>query len=101
MGTPMASHESTEKRDYRMTVVVILLGILVMEAMVFAWCRNRCVQIGYETTREMETKRSMTALENNLRVELSRLRSPERIATIAREKLGLELPNPERMYILP
>jgi cell division protein FtsL len=97
----MVSHQTGENRDHRMTVVVTLLAILMMEALVFAWCRHRCVQIGYETTREMETKRSLTALENNLRVELSRLRSPERIATLAREQLGLTLPNPERMYILP
>jgi cell division protein FtsL len=84
-----------------MIVLVTLLSILILEGLFFIWCRTHCIQTGYEMAQEMETYRSLIAMENNLRVEFSRLKSPERIAQIARTQLELELPNPERMYVLP
>ncbi|MFZ3045745.1 MAG: cell division protein FtsL [Desulfatirhabdiaceae bacterium] len=97
----MTDRDTKTAVNYRMIVLVTLLSILILEGLFFIWCRTQCIQTGYEMAREMEIYRSLIAMENNLRVEFSRLKSPERIAQIARTQLELELPNPERMYVLP
>ncbi|MGD9972601.1 MAG: cell division protein FtsL [Desulfatirhabdiaceae bacterium] len=97
----MTDRDTKPAVNRRMIVLVMLLSILILEGLFFIWCQTQCVQIGYEMAQESETYRSLVAMENNLRVELSRLRSPERIAEIARTQLDLELPDPERMYVLP
>lgn len=97
----MTDRDTKTAVNYRMIVLVTLLSILILEGLFFIWCRTHCIQTGYEMAQEMETYRSLIAMENNLRVEFSRLKSPERIAQIARTQLELELPNPERMYVLP
>ena len=43
----------------------------------------------------------MTELQANLKVELARLRAPQRIIRIAQEKLGLTLPTSKQMMVMP
>jgi GAF domain-containing protein len=51
-------------------------------------------------TMQRETQR-LTELQDNFKVELARLKSPQRITKIAREKLGLTMPAPRQMMVLP
>jgi cell division protein FtsL len=48
-----------------------------------------------------ETQKRQIALQNSLKIEMARLKSPERIVKIATEKLGLVLPQPEQIMSLP
>lgn len=40
-------------------------------------------------------------IQKNLRVELAGLKSPERIARIARNEFGLVMPGPRQIIIIP
>jgi cell division protein FtsL len=40
-------------------------------------------------------------MQDNLKIELARLKSPRRIARIARERLGLITPTPEQTILIP
>jgi cell division protein FtsL len=40
-------------------------------------------------------------MQDNLKIELARLKSPQRIAKIAREQLGLVRPTPQQTIVLP
>jgi cell division protein FtsL len=40
-------------------------------------------------------------LQNNLKIELARLKSPQRITKIARDHLGLVVPKPEQTIVMP
>ena len=78
-----------------------LMVVFMAELLVYTWCRVQCTRLGYEITRATETQQQRLRLQNNLKIELARLKSPARIATYARERLGLRMPTPEQTIVLP
>ena len=79
----------------------LLMGLFILELFVYTWFRVQCTQIGYEINRATEIQKRQTALQNSLKIELARLKSPERIVKIATDKLGLVMPQPEQIMSLP
>jgi cell division protein FtsL len=80
---------------------LLLLSVFVTELLIYTWCRVQYVQVGYQITKETAKQQQLLALRDNLRIEQARLKSPQRIAKIAREQLGLITPNPDQVVELP
>ena len=80
---------------------LILLLIFVAELLIYTWCRVQYVQVGYQITKETARQQQLLALRDRLKIEHARLKSPQRIAKIAREQLGLITPNPDQVIELP
>ncbi len=78
-------------------MIVFFIG----ELFFYTWCRLQCVRFGYEISQETDRYQRQITLQKTLRIELVRLKSPGRIAKIAREKLGLTMPDPGQMIIIP
>ena len=53
--------------------------------------RRTCVRVN----------RKRITLQNNLKIELARLRSPERISNIASMQLGLVMPKSNQTIVMP
>jgi cell division protein FtsL len=85
----------------RISLWGFIMVVFIAELLFYTWSRVQCTQIGYEITRANETQQQGLRLQNNLKIELARLKSPARIATYARERLGLRMPTPEQTIILP
>ncbi len=84
--------------------VGIWIGIMLIfmaELLFYTWSRVQCVQLGYEISNAAEIQRFRTTLQNNLKIELARLNSPDRIATIAMNRLGLIMPGPANVITIP
>jgi hypothetical protein len=79
----------------------LVMGIFIIELLVYTWFRVQCTQIGYEINRATETQKRQIALQNNLKIELARLKSPERMVKIATDNLNLVMPQPEQIMSLP
>ena len=80
---------------------LLLLCVFVAELLVYTWCRVQYVQVGYQITKETTKQQQLLALRDKLRIEQARLKSPQRIAKIAREQLGLITPSPDQVVELP
>ncbi len=80
---------------------VLLISIVIALLLACAWCRIQCRRIGYELSQETSTYQQLTAIQNTLRIELERLKSPERIARIARNQLDLVTPAPHQKKNIP
>ncbi len=78
-----------------------LMVLFIAELLLYTWCRVQCTRVGYEITRATEMQQQRLRMQNNLKIELARLKSPARIATYARERLGLKMPTPEQTIVLP
>ena len=78
-----------------------LMTVFIAELLLYTWSRVQCTRVGYEITRATEMQQQQLRLQNNLKIELARLKSPARIATYARERLGLQMPAPEQTIVLP
>ena len=67
----------------------------------YTWCRVQSVRIKYEITEQTSRIRQMSAMQDNLKIEFARLKSPSRIAKIARTQLGLITPTSTKMILMP
>ena len=71
------------------------------ELFFYTWCRVNNVRYGYEVASETDEKNKLLAYQNNLKIELARLKSPERISRIASQQLGLSMPRAEQTIVMP
>ncbi len=72
----------------------VLLSFSVTAALIYhLHLRFEGVWLGYETSRVRAERAQLVAEQRELRLELSSLKSPERVESEAREKLGMEMPS--------
>lgn len=79
---------------------IVLMVLFFVEALFYAWCRVQCVNAGYGIDRETRRHQTLLKARNTMRIELARLKSPERIETIARTRLGLVMPEAQQTVTL-
>ena len=92
----------SRRRNPKMLVLWIsLLCVFIAELLIYTWVRVQCVRVGYEISALTREQQRLTELQANLKVELARLRAPQRIIRIAQEKLGLTLPTSKQMMVMP
>ncbi len=77
------------------------MGIFLAELMFYTWCRIQCTNTGYAIARENKKNYNHLSLQRNLEIELTQLKSPNRVARIARNQLGLDIAKPEQIRSLP
>ena len=94
----------TKKNALSTRIVVIwfiIMAVFIAELLVCTWSRVQCRKFGYEISNENNKNRKIITLQNNLKVELASLKSPERLAKIAKNQLGLKTPTPAQIIIIP
>jgi cell division protein FtsL len=78
-----------------------LMAIFIFELFIYTWCRVQCTQTGYEITQAQNCYQQLMTTKNSLKIELARLKSPERIARKAKDELGLVMPTSKQMVVMP
>jgi len=92
----------THSRNARTTGMwMVMMFIFIVELLFYTWCRVQNVQHGYEISRETHNQKKLIAYQSNLKIELARLKSPDRIAQIAKQQLGLIMPTTEKTILIP
>jgi cell division protein FtsL len=95
------STAATRRRNpRRIALWLSLLLLLLAELLLTTWVRVQCTNLGYEIAALERENLRLTELQDNLRVELARLKSPQRITRIAHE-MGLTMPAPAQVMVLP
>jgi cell division protein FtsL len=85
----------------RIRLWLVVLTLAIGEMMLVTWCRVQHMKVGYQITQATDEQRQLVKIQNRLKVEIARLRSPERIAKIARTQLGLVPPKEDQTKVLP
>ena len=104
VGRTSAPAQNRRARPLRKTATGLWIGLMVLffvEALFYAWCRVQCVNAGYGIDAETQRHQALLKERNTLKIELARLKSPERIETIARSRLGLIMPDSQQTVSLP
>jgi cell division protein FtsL len=86
---------------YTTGVWLVVMSLFLTELFFYTWCRVQFTRVGYDISKEERKQKRLLALQSNLNIELARLKSPERIETIARQQLDLTTPTPEQVITLP
>jgi cell division protein FtsL len=99
----MAANRKIKKPPSRRLtgVWVLILSLLVSELLFYTWCRVQFVQVGMAISEESRKAASLKTLQSSLKIELARLKAPERISHIARTELGLNMPEPKQVVVIP
>jgi len=99
----MAAKPNVKKRaGRRMTWIwATVLMLFIGELLFYTWCRVQSVQVGIAISAERRKNEELQTLQNSLKIELARLKAPERISYIARKKLGLDMPEPSKTIMVP
>ena len=92
--------EKVAKKSSMLPLWLAFMVILVAELLVYTWCRVQYVKTGYEVTEARQEQERLVELHRKLEVEEARLRSPERIMRIARER-GLVMPDSKQVVVIP
>jgi cell division protein FtsL len=81
-------------RDFEFLYRVALAAVMVVAVVfLFLWCRLTVIDMGYEISNLNKTGAVEREQNKRLRLELTRLKSPERIEAVAKGKLGLIYPS--------
>jgi len=80
---------------------LIFMGLFIGELLFYTWCRVQSIQVRYEISDLTADQERLMMLQDNLKIELARLKSPRRIAKIAKEQLGLILPTNKQLMLIP
>jgi len=82
-------------------VWIALMALFFLQGLFYVWCRVQCINAGYAIEQEKSRHETLLKVRRTLNIELARLKSPERIETIARTQLGLVMPDAQRTVTLP
>jgi len=85
------------------TAVLFIMGafaLIVVGAALHVSLRYRVVHTGYQIGERLAEQRELEEEARKLHLELSLLRSPERVERLAREKLGMVRPDPVRIRVV-
>ena len=98
----MRKKRKRKQRNPKVTIACYLLLLAFISELGFiVWCRVQYVSVKYVIQEQTIKNRKLKAMQDNLKIELRRLKSPRRISKIAREQLGLITPTPQQTIILP
>ena len=97
----MAAKAKIRKRAANRMTWIMILFLFIGELLFYTYCRVQCVQTGIAISSERRKQAELNALQNSLKIELARLKAPERISVIARKNLGLGMPDPAQIILVP
>ena len=99
------NHTKSKKRRFSVTprqilLITIMLLLLVGSSISYVWSNFEGTQIGYDLSQLQEKELKLRALNQELRLELASLKSPQNLERKTRH-LGLRQPLPEQVEFLP
>jgi len=95
-----AKDKKTTQRLKTIGMWMIILSLFISELLIYTWARVQCVNVGYAINKTTRKNMELTAVKKNIQIELARLKSPERISKIAKERLRLTTPTPEQIIVV-
>ncbi|MGB6011186.1 MAG: cell division protein FtsL [Desulfobacterales bacterium] len=98
----MARKTRKKTGDMKKTGIwIVFMTVFIAELFLYTWSRVNCIGVGYDISKETQKQHELVALETNLKIELASLKSPERIAKIAKNQLGLVTPTQKQTIVIP
>lgn len=91
------------KNDLSLKIIpasIIILSLFTAWALFHIWTRHMATELGYRISEEQSTKEELMGENKSLKLEISTLKSSKRLEAIARDKLGMQSPNPDQVVYL-
>jgi len=79
---------------------IFIASVLMAVALLYVWSHIHMTELEYQVARELSSREQITEEQTKLKIELATLKSPQRIETIARERLQMTYPEREQVIVL-
>ncbi len=79
---------------------IFIASILLAVALIYVWSHIHMTELEYQIAQELSSREQLAEEQAKLKLELATLKSPQRIETIAREKLQMTYPEREQVILL-
>jgi cell division protein FtsL len=79
---------------------IFIASVLMAVALIYVWSHIHMTELEYRIAQELGSQERLAEEQSKLKVELATLKSPQRIETIAREKLQMTYPEREQVILL-
>ena len=86
--------------EIRYSTWIFIATVLMAVALIYVWSHIHMTELEYQIAQELSSREWLAEERTKLKVELATLRSPQRIETIAREKLQMTYPEREQVIVL-
>ena len=86
--------------DAGYSIWIFIATVLMMVLLIYVWSHIHMTELEYQIARELSSREQLTEEQAKLKVEHATLKSPQRIETIAREKLQMTYPEREQVIML-
>jgi cell division protein FtsL len=91
-------------RKIRYRQVFLVLGLsagLIVLVLIHVWLRLQVVHTGYVLSTTSKLQNRLEQENRELKIELATLTSPERLESLAGQRLGLRAPEKGQVIVLP
>ncbi|MCE5265631.1 MAG: cell division protein FtsL [Deltaproteobacteria bacterium] len=79
---------------------IFVASVLMAVALLYVWSHIHMTELEYQIARELSAAEQIKEEQTKLKVELATLKSPQRIETMAREKLQMTYPERTQVILL-
>jgi len=79
---------------------IFIASVLMAVALLYVWSHIHMTELEYQVARELSHRERLMDEQAKFKMELATLKSPQRIETIAREKLQMTYPEREQVILL-
>jgi cell division protein FtsL len=101
MTTSPELRRNAERRGLQQfAAAIVACALLACAAMLQIWVRTRVTEQGYRLSRLSAEQQKLQRDHERLQLLAAQLGSPQRIAELARVRLGMAPPSPERVIVL-
>lgn len=90
---------SQDKIKIISSAIAVIL-IIVLGALLYAWSNFRIIYMGYEMAGALNERKQLIEINERLNIELATLRSPDRIESLAVQKLGMRTPKAQEFITI-
>lgn len=97
----MKRKKGKKRNPKKLAAWLVFMGFFMAELLFYTWSRVQCVQVRYEISELNAEQQRLVMLQENLKIELARLKAPQRIANIAKQQLGLVAPTSKQLIVIP
>ena len=101
MSKPNKRKKRTPRNPRILAAWLIFMTLFIAELLVYTWSRVQCIQVRYEISEITANQEQLVRLQDNLKIELARLKAPRRISKIAKQQLGLVAPTSNQLVVIP
>ncbi|MCK9362605.1 MAG: cell division protein FtsL [Syntrophales bacterium] len=79
---------------------VFVASVIMAVALIYVWSHIHMTELEYQIAGEITSREQLVEDQKRLKLELATLKSPQRIESIAREKLQMIYPIKEQVILL-